>query len=333
MSSEQNPSSEPERAHPERAPRNPVIDEFRGLAILMMVPVNYLEHVRAVPASLKHAKDVGLTVADLVAPFFIFAVALTSTTSLRRRFARDGGFGTFEHLLRRSMALIGIGALFSIGETSHGFNVTGGQWGTLQAIGVSVLLSAPMLAVSPKVRLVLALVGLSVYQWALDAYWLESVLAANHAGIKGSLSWALLLVLGTVVADLGREGGRHRASLWALGLLSLGLAASLLIPVSKHRMSLSFDLIVCGLSGLLFVLLERLGERGWSSVLLVRWGRNPLLLYVSHLVTLGIFLVPEAPWWHVEAPLGQAIVQGGLYLFGLDLWARFLERRRFFLSL
>src|SRR5512140_710666 len=66
------------------------IDQFRGLSIVLMVLANYLAGVTLVPAWLRHAPDIGLTVIDLIAPFFIFAIALTYGLSWSRRRARDG---------------------------------------------------------------------------------------------------------------------------------------------------------------------------------------------------------------------------------------------------
>ncbi len=161
---------EPSLSSAKRA-RNLSIDEFRGLAIFMMFPINYMEHVRAVPAWLKHAPDVGITVADFVAPFFVFAIGYTTHDALKRRLDRDGGLATFEYVIRRSMALIGIGALFTIGETSQGFDPKG--WGTLQAIGAAILLSAPTAWLSTGKRLVAALALLGAWQWLLDHYLLS----------------------------------------------------------------------------------------------------------------------------------------------------------------
>ena len=50
------------------------IDQFRGLTIIGMVLANYLAGVRSAPPCLRHADDIGLTVIDLVAPFFIFEI-------------------------------------------------------------------------------------------------------------------------------------------------------------------------------------------------------------------------------------------------------------------
>jgi predicted acyltransferase len=83
------------------------IDQFRGFAILLMVLANYLAGVRTIPAWLKHAPDVGLTVIDLIALFFIFAIGLTYAQSAQRRFIAGGWRKTIEHFMRRYMAMIG----------------------------------------------------------------------------------------------------------------------------------------------------------------------------------------------------------------------------------
>ena len=44
------------------------IDQYRGIAVILMVIANYLADVTTVPGWLKHAPDVGLTVIDLIAP-------------------------------------------------------------------------------------------------------------------------------------------------------------------------------------------------------------------------------------------------------------------------
>ena len=73
--------------------RDRAIDRFRGLAILLMVIANFLEHVSTVPGWLKHAPDVGLTVVDFIAPAFIFAIGLTFPGSART-LMRPCGVGT-----------------------------------------------------------------------------------------------------------------------------------------------------------------------------------------------------------------------------------------------
>jgi predicted acyltransferase len=310
------------------------IDQFRGLAILLMVIANFLEHVHAVPGWLKHASDVGITIVDFIAPAFIFAIGLGYPGSVRRRTARDGGRRMAEHVLARALALIGLGTLFSIGEQGFGFGTGGLPWGTLQSIGVAIILALPALFLPIVPRLAIAVAGLAAYQWALDSCWLATVVAASNAGLPGSLAWALLLVISTVFADLHarRRGGWYVA---AAGLvLAAGIVAARWVPVSKHRMSLSFVLIVAGASAVVFRAFDlaksAFGTRGR---LLATWGRNPLALYVAHFLLLSAFLVPPLPWWHREAPLWLTAVQCAGFVGALHAFAAWLRRKNVVISL
>lgn len=314
---------------PTVAERDRAIDGFRGLAVMLMVPANYLEHVAAVPAWLKHAPDVGLTVIDFVAPLFMFAIGLTMPGALRRRFEREGRQRAIEALLRRNLALIGLGALFSLGETSYGFNPKGVQWGVLQAIGAASLLGAPaMLWLKPLSRAGLALALLALWQVAVERFWLEPVLASPHGGLHGVLSWTALLLLASAVGDV-----LHRPPVvLGAGLVSVfaGVGLAFVVPLSKHRVSAPYVLITLGAAVLLFVAVRALRL---SRDALMTWGRNPLVLYCAHLVLLGAFLVPDAAWWHREAPLWQAALQFLGYAGVLHLLARVLERQKVFVSL
>jgi len=62
-----------------------IIDYFRRLAIILMVLYNYSVGVIAAPSWFKHAQDIGLTIYDLIAPLFIFAIGLTYGLSVRTR--------------------------------------------------------------------------------------------------------------------------------------------------------------------------------------------------------------------------------------------------------
>jgi predicted acyltransferase len=314
--------------------RDPAIDRFRGLAILMMVIANFLEHVRAVPGWLKHAPDVGITVIDFIAPAFVFAIGLTFPGSFRRRLGRDGGRRAVEHTVARALALIGLGMLFSIGQWRFGLGGGDIPWGTLQSIGAAIIIALPTLFLPAPARLALAAVGLAVYQWLLDSFWLAEVVAASNAGLQGSLSWGLLLAIATVFADLHeRKHGRWYLAA-ALLVLAGGILAARWIPVSKHRMSLSFVLIVAAASSLTFFVFDL--TRGWlrgEGRLLAAWGRNPLVLYVAHLFLLAVFLVPHAPWWHVEAPPWLTVIQAAGFVAPLHALAAWLRRRNAIVSL
>jgi predicted acyltransferase len=316
-----------------------------------------------VPAWLKHAPDVGLTVIDLIAPFFIFAIGLTYGPSLRRRLAERGPGRAAGHALGRFLAFIGIGAIISAGETALGLNATGVDWGVLQAIGAAGLLALPTLFLAPRWRALVGLALLGAYQVVLDTLWLPIVLASPHGGIHGSLSWAAMMILATALSDdagglsaggqpgprgeaEGRRGFRRtahapaawRLPAWSASALAAGGLLALLLPgaapVSKNRVSASYVLVSLGASGLLFWLFRLALSRQGSRVPLLRaWGKNPLLLYVLHFLLLALVVLPGVPWWHVEASPFLTAVQSVAIVAVLSLVAVALERRGRILSL
>jgi len=208
------------------------IDHFRGFAILLMVLADYLSHIQSVPGWLKHAHwGAGLTVVDLIAPMFIFAIGLGYRSSSQRRLLRDGRKRTILHFIRRFLALIGIGALTPLGYT----------WGLFQAIGVAGLLSLLVIWLPSFVRLTIGVVVLGGYQLLVDKVWIERVPATPWCIPEGAISWAVMLVLASALAELFYDRPRLRW-LYLLGSsvsLASGIVLSNWIDISLYYVSAS----------------------------------------------------------------------------------------------
>ena len=312
------------------------IDQFRGFAIFLMVLADFLGDVEQAPAWLKHAPDVGYTLIDLIAPMFIFAIGITFGISFRRRLARDGARRAYEHFITRNLALIGLGALLTMGGNLTGIYETTVPWGLLQAIGAAGLLTLPVIRLRAGWRWVIGLALLAFYQFMLDRAWLDQVSTAVHNGPWGALCWGALLIMATALADLffGEDRGR-RAYPWVVLLVTAaGLALAFLIPVSKNRASASYILLSLGLSALVFYGFHLLTTRlGFRSQVLSDWGMNPMILYLLHGVLIGVFLLPPAPGLYVEAPLWLAALEAAAILGVLSLIARYLRIRGWFFTL
>jgi predicted acyltransferase len=301
-----------------------------------MVLVNYLAGVCIVPAWLKHAPDVGLTVADLVAPFFVVAIGLTYGLSARRRLARDGWYRTAVHFFTRWMAIAGIGFFIGAGEIIIGVQQTGINWGVLQAIAVAGLVTFPLICLPSAIRWAAGLLLLAGYQVLLDHYWLDAVRGAPHGGLYGAISWAAMLILATALADLFHDAPRGRGAFSWVGaaLLAAGLGLSFLIPVSKNRVSAPYVLVSLGLGALIFWGFHLLNGRLCVRLpLLTTWGKNPLALYMLHNLLLGLVYLPDIPAWYTLAPIWLVILQavGMIGLLSLAGW--FMEQRGWVLSL
>ena len=312
------------------------IDEFRGFSILLMALADYLAGPAVVPAWLKHPSDIGFTVIDVIAPMFITAIGLTFGLSFRTRLARNGRRKTIEHFLARNLALIGLGALFTVLGNISGAEVDYSNWGLLQAIGVAGLIALVFIGVPARLRWLVGFLLLAIYQFLLNSFWLSSVLSSTHGGLEGALSWGAMLVMATALGDLFHDvsEGRRWFPEVSIGILILGLLLAFVVPLSKHRVSASYALLSLGISALVFWCFHLVKKRPGSSIPILRqWGRNSLLLYLLHGALLGIFVMPRASGWYELAPAWLVVLQA-LFMVGTLSWVGWvLDRRHFHFAL
>ncbi len=312
------------------------IDQFRGFAIFTMVLANFMGGVLLIPAWLKHAPDIGLTVIDLIAPFFIFAIGLTFRAAFERRLEREGAFRAYTYFLTRYLAIIGLGAIISAGETAFGENASGIDWGVLQAIGMAGLVTLLVIRLPSLYRWLIGAAILVVYQLILDNFLLDFTLRSPHGGLYGSLDWTAMLILGTALADLFHGGIRAKKAFpWvSAALLAAGVALAFLTPISKHRVSSSYVMVTLGISALLFFIFHMLSERfHWQGRFLMVWGKNPLTLYFLHYILIGIFFLPGIPALYSSAPLWLVLLEILFLLVAISLVAYWMERRNIIISL
>lgn len=97
------------------------IDVFKGLTVLLMVFVNSVHPYDAMPVWTRHAGDYGLTYVDLVAPFFVFMLALNLNISYKRRVEIDGKKRALIRYIRRYLIFIGIGLVLMMYVGPEGF--------------------------------------------------------------------------------------------------------------------------------------------------------------------------------------------------------------------
>jgi len=307
------------------------IDQFRGFAIICMVLINYGMEIQTLPEWLKHSPDVGMNFPDLGTPVFVFAIGLTYGISFRRRLNKDGFPATLGHFVRRYLAFIGIGAIITAGQTMLGKELSSLDWGVLQAIGCAGLMTLLVINLPSGIRLGFGLGLLTLYQLLLDKYWLGLVLGSQHGGLPGSLSWSAILIIATVLADLYQDESRRKYFPWAAVLLLLvGFVLTIWVPVSKNRVSASYDLITLGFSGLAF---SAFYLTNFRLDFFAAWGENPLLLYLLSFLLTGLFVLPGIPAWHQQAPLWLVSLQALAMLAILSRLAFYLSRKGFIFSM
>ncbi len=143
------------------------------------------------------------------------------------------------------------------------------------------------------------------------------------------------MILATVLADLFHNPIRRGFfTLASFVPLIVGTALAIVFPVSKNRVSSSYVLVSLGASALLFAALDWL-VRQWRLCipLLSTWGKNPLVLYVLHLLLIGIFFLPGIPAWYTAAPLWLVLLEAVFLLGTLSAIALWMERKHVIISL
>lgn len=244
---------------------------------------------------------------------------------------KDGLSSTIGHFVRRYFAILGMGAIVSAGETLFGFNTTGRDWGVLQTIGAAGLLTMLVILLPTWLRLLVGLGLMAGYQLLLDSFWLDLVRGSPHNGLLGSLGWTAILILATVFADLyHRESTRRFFPFVSLLFLVAGFALALVVPVSKPRLSASYELITLGFSGVIFALfyLTKFKLNYFAA-----WGQNPILLFALSYLGIGLFVLPGIPVWHEQASLWLAGLQVSLLLLFMGLLAVYWQKRGFIFSI
>ena len=267
------------------------IDVFKGLTILLMVFLNTFHPYDDVPAWSKHAGEYGLTYVDLVAPFFVFMLALNMKISYKRRVEKFGKKRAALRFIRRFLIFIGIGLVLTIYVDYNGFYF---QWGTLQVLGFSGLMVLPLLDLKPFVKLTFATIFMVLHQLILLTPASVIIYESVEGGILAVLSWCSMMILSSFLAEglgKGKEQVKHYFLYGGFICLLIGIGTGYVLGVSRPYISLPYILISIGIASLLYYLLyyifEECGikynfikkERFFSVV-----GKNAFIFYLIHIL-------------------------------------------------
>lgn len=289
------------------------LDILRGITVCGMILVNNAGG-RYSYAPLRHSVWNGLTPCDLVFPFFLFMVGISTCISLRKFDFRPSG-EVIKKIFRRMFLIILIG--IGIGWFGH---ICGGDFlpinslripGVLQRIGlcygvVSLLVIyvnhryIPWIAVGVLVIysvLLLTCNGYSCDDTNFIAIADRAVFGQAHLytkspidpeGLVGSISSIAHTLIGFMCGKLLLENIPISKKLLymmvaAVVMLLLGYALSGWMPINKRVWSTTYVLVTCGwasvlLAVLIYIIDVRQLNKGWTFFLV--FGMNPLFLYV-----------------------------------------------------
>ncbi len=316
------------------------LDVFRGFTVAGMIWVNVPGSWSHVYAPLLHAEWDGLTLADLVFPFFIFILGVSIMLALSRM--KEKGVektGIRNKIIKRSLIIFVIGIMLNL--ISYKFQELRIP-GVLQRIAIVYFVVATMFLYLRANRVYAIGIVLFVGYWLLMVFVpIPGELAASLAPAKNWSNYidSLLIpfkqyggtwdpegILSTIpsiaTALLGLKMGElvskyqlsqkliNQMLIWGTVLVVLGAVWSVSFPPNKNLWSNSYVLLTGGLAYLilaLFIYLIDLNEKvKWATVGL-RFGVNALAAYILHYL-----LIIPLSWFRIG---GYSIQEWFMYLF------------------
>jgi predicted acyltransferase len=212
------------------------LDQFRGFAIFGMILVNYLGGFQLIPETFKHPRF-GMTFANTIAPYFIFAVGMGFRMSMGRRIDKYGKAKAYWQAAKRYLILIFIGILV------YGPDPKCDMWDALVDIGFGGLLVLPFIMSTKITRFIVAMVYLIGHQllFIFTAYGEWTMKNSIDGGPLGILPWAAILIFGTITYDYLKENPQkqfiHKSLILGIPLVVIGYTLSLLEPQAIWQFS------------------------------------------------------------------------------------------------
>ncbi len=303
------------------------LDAFRGATIMGMILVNDSGNGPAGYAQLRHSAWNGLTIADVVFPFFLFIVGVAMTFSLSARKERgENQTRLIFQILKRSAIIFALGLFLNLFPAFH-FSVVRIP-GVLQRVALCYLF-ASLIVLRNGVRgqvswlvalllsywLLMALVpvpgiGVGVYEPGENfSAYVDSLLLSEHMwgdtetwdpeGVVSTLP-AIATTLFGVLAGCWLRSGRSReektAWMFVAGhaLLLLGLIVGIWLPINKSIWTSSFSICTAGWAliglGMFYWIIDVQGCRKWAGPL-VMYGANSIAIYVLAGILEGLLRV------------------------------------------
>jgi predicted acyltransferase len=322
--------------------RDQPLDAYRGLAVAGMALVNLEDPFTAALPGLAHSSWNGLTFADLVFPFFVLGVGLSTPLAVDRPEP-----ASWIKVVGRALGLVALGLVFNWLLHPRPDFWTVRASGVLQRIGLVYLAcaglakttrtalpafvgaaivmglhGAALLAVPAPGEAVVSLApGQGLSAW-LDRTLLPGRLPRSGYDPEGVLSSLSAIATGLIGVGVMRHVASRRvnAEPWirevlggGLGLVVLGLALSGVTPINKQLWTPSYALLTAGLglltwSGLTLIWPAVRGE-AWSSAITIL-GRTALTFYTVHMLVIAA-LMPKLGGLHIWDRLVGAVGASG----------------------
>ncbi len=289
------------------------LDIFRGLTIAFMIVVNTPGSWNYVYPPLRHAEWHGCTPTDLVFPFFLFIVGVSTWYSMKK-YGHEINSGSLLRIFRRVITIFALGLFLAI------FPYFGRDYSTLRIMGVLQRIALAYgfgallcLTIRRDYLWVVVAVILLAY-WALlgffggsDPFSIEgniaskvdsAILGTNHLykgfgrpfdpeGLLSTLPAICTVIIGFYIGELvgnSSPSGKTVTKLLLFGVAAtgLGLLWSIVFPINKPLWTSSYVLYTAGLAmvvlAIIYLIADVLKFQWWGKFFLV-FGTNAVFAY------------------------------------------------------
>ncbi|MEO6918466.1 MAG: heparan-alpha-glucosaminide N-acetyltransferase domain-containing protein [Collimonas sp.] len=308
------------------------VDALRGCTVAAMLLVNDPGDWGHVYAPLEHSAWHGCTPTDLVFPFFLFMVGVSTALGIEPRVAPGMNSSALTRAaLMRALRIVALGLLINVLAWQIMPGVHLRLPGVLQRIGLCFAATA-LFSIYTKPRAQwtaiaaillgywgLLLLGGSLEPWVNPVSRSDSALfgplvyqidpASGHGhdpeGLLGTLPSLATCLLGLCAGRWLRQDRLKPLFIAGIAALALGALWSLALPFNKNLWTPSFVLWCAGWATLAMLLFHRLiDQRGWPAIGR-RFGVNAVAAYAGS--ELMQILLPGLGW---QEPIYQRLFAG-----------------------
>jgi predicted acyltransferase len=289
------------------------LDIFRGMTVAFMIIVNTPGSWQYVYPPLEHAKWHGCTPTDLVFPFFLFVVGISSWFSLKK-YGSEMNWSSFLRIFRRMAAIFAVGLFLNI------FPYFGRDYSTLRIMGV-----LQRIAIAYGIGSIICLVFRREYLWIVIAvmllmYWgllaffggadpysltdnfaLKAdiaILGKNHLysgfgipfdpeGLLSTIPAICTVIIGYFLGEIIGQGSADwknalKLVLFGAAAFGLGYLWNMIFPINKPLWTSSYVLYTAGLAmgvlALIYLIADVIKFQVWGTPFIV-FGTNALFAF------------------------------------------------------
>ena len=267
------------------------LDIFRGATVAFMIIVNNPGNWDYVYSPLRHSKWNGCTPTDLVFPFFLFIVGISTWYSLKK-YGNELNGNSILRIFRRSLPIFAVGLFLTIFPHFVRDYSTLRIMGVLQRIAVAYGLGALICLAIKREFLWIVIAGLLLIYWGLlaffggvDPYSLNgnfalkadiAILGKNHLytgfgipfepeGLLSTIPAVCTVIIGYYIGGMvgkGAANGKTVIKIILLGAAAIGLGYlwNMIIPINKPLWTSSYVLFTAGIAMAVFAIIYLISD-------------------------------------------------------------------------